>query len=102
MAIIGSGPAGLVAAHDLRRMGYAVTVFEAKDKMGGLLTDGFPSYRLPRKVVEKDLSIIEKMGIEVHLNTRVGKVSTEALLHGFDAVFLATGHCRSRTDPQGL
>ena len=91
VAIIGSGPAGLTAAHDLRRLGYAVTLFEAKDKMGGLLTDGFPSYRLPKKVVEKDLSIIEKMGIEVHLNTRVGKASYEALLQGFDAVFIATG-----------
>jgi heterodisulfide reductase subunit A len=91
VAIIGSGPAGLTAAHDLRRLGYALTLFEAKDKMGGLLTDGFPSYRLPKKIVEKDLSIIEKMGIEVHLNTRVGKASYEALLQGFDAVFIAAG-----------
>ena len=65
VAIIGAGPAGLTAAHDLRRMGYAVTLFESKNRMGGLLTNGFPSYRLPRKVVEKDLSIIPKMGIQV-------------------------------------
>ena len=91
VAIIGSWPAGLMAAHDLRRMGYAVTLFEAKDKMGGLLTDGFPSYRLPQKVIEKDLSIIGKMGIELHLNTRVGKASAGALLQAFDAVFVAPG-----------
>ncbi len=50
----------------------------------------FPLIDLPKKVVEKDLSIIEKMGIEVHLKTRVGKVSVGALLQGFDAIFIAT------------
>ena len=61
--------------------------------MGGLLTDGFPSYRLPKKVVEKDLSIIEKMGIEVHLGkTRwKGYLYRRRSFQSFDAVFIATG-----------
>ncbi len=92
VAIVGSGPSGLTAAYDLRKMGYHVTLFESQKEMGGLLTHGFPSYRLPRKVVEKDLSIIHKMGIEARLNTQVGKdISSESLYQSFDAIFIATG-----------
>jgi heterodisulfide reductase subunit A-like polyferredoxin len=92
VAIIGSGPSGLMAAHDLRRMGYSVAIFEAQDGLGGLLTHGFPSDRLPREVVEKDLSILKKMGIEIHLNKKVGKnISPDELLRLFDAIFVATG-----------
>ncbi len=92
IAIIGSGPSGLTAAHDLRRMGYRVTLFDSKSKMGGLLTHGFPSYRLPREVIEKDLAIIKKMGIEIHLNTEVGRdLLAEDLLQTFDAIYLAVG-----------
>jgi heterodisulfide reductase subunit A-like polyferredoxin len=92
VGIIGSGPSGLTAAYDLRRIGYPVTVFESRNEMGGLLTHGFPSYRLPRQVIEKDLAVIEKMGIEIRLNTEVGKdISPEALLQSFDAIYLAVG-----------
>lgn len=92
VAIIGSGPSGLTAAYDLRKMGYGITIFESRNQMGGLLTHGFPSYRLPRQVIEKDLSVIEKMGIEVRLKTEVGKdVSPEAVLQSFDAVYIAVG-----------
>jgi heterodisulfide reductase subunit A-like polyferredoxin len=92
VAIIGGGPSGLVAASDLRTLGYRVTLFESKNELGGLLTHGFPSYRLPRQVIEKDLSIIPKMGIEIRLNTEAGKeVSPEALLQSFDAIFIAVG-----------
>ena len=92
VAIIGGGPSGLVAAYDLRKMGYQVTVFESRNELGGLLTHGFPSYRLPRQVIEKDLSIINKMGIEIRLNTEVGKdVSPETLLQSFDAIFISVG-----------
>jgi heterodisulfide reductase subunit A len=92
VAVVGSGPAGLTAAYDLRRKGYRVAVFESEDQWGGLLTHGFPSYRLPRDVVEKDLAIIPKMGIELHLGQKVGKdISADTLLSSFDAVFLATG-----------
>jgi heterodisulfide reductase subunit A-like polyferredoxin len=92
VAIIGGGPSGLVAAYDLRKMGYQVTLFESRNELGGLLTHGFPSYRLPRQVIEKDLSIINKMGIEIRLNTEVGKdVSPETLLQSFDAIFISVG-----------
>jgi heterodisulfide reductase subunit A-like polyferredoxin len=85
-------PSRLTAAFDLRRMGYRVTVFESHDETGGLLTHGFPSYRLPREVIEKDLSILPKMGIEIRLKTTVGKdVSPESLSQSFDTVFLAVG-----------
>ena len=92
VAIIGGGPSGLVAAYDLRKMGYQVTLFESRNELGGLLTHGFPSYRLPRQVIEKDLSVINKMGIEIRLNTEVGKdVSPETLLQSFDAIFIGVG-----------
>jgi heterodisulfide reductase subunit A-like polyferredoxin len=92
VAIIGGGPSGLVAAYDLRKMGYQVTLFESQNELGGLLTHGFPSYRLPRQVIEKDLSIINKMGIEIRLNIEVGKdVSPETILQSFDAIFMSVG-----------
>ena len=92
VAIIGGGPSGLVAAYDLRKLGYQVTLFESRNELGGLLTHGFPSYRLPRHVIEKDLSILNKMGMEIRLNTEVGKdISPEALLQSFDAVFMGVG-----------
>lgn len=92
IAIIGSGPSGLTAAYDLRRMGYRVTLFESKSEIGGLLTHGFPSYRLPKEVIGKDLSIIHKMGIEIRLNTEVGRdLSVEDLLKTFDAIYIAVG-----------
>ena len=92
VAVIGAGPSGLTAAYDLRKMGYSVTLFESKNELGGLLTHGFPSYRLPKQVVEKDLSVIDKMGIEVKCNTQVGKdVSAETLTESYDAIFIAGG-----------
>lgn len=92
IAIIGAGPAGLTAAFDLRRKGYRVTLYESRDQLGGLLIYGFPSYRLPREVVKKDLSIIEKMGIEIRLNTEVGKdLSFQEIQEAYDAIFLAVG-----------
>lgn len=92
VAIIGGGPSGLVAAYDLRKMGYHITLFESREELGGLLIHGFPSYRLPKQVIEKDLSILNKMEIEIRLNTEVGKdISSETLLQSFDAIFIATG-----------
>jgi heterodisulfide reductase subunit A-like polyferredoxin len=92
VAIVGGGPSGLTAAYDLRKMGYRVTLLESKNELGGLLIHGFPSYRLPREVVRKDLSVIDKMGIEVKLNTQVGKdISSDALYQSYDAIFIAGG-----------
>jgi heterodisulfide reductase subunit A-like polyferredoxin len=92
IAIVGGGPSGLTAAYDLRKMGYQVTLFESRSELGGLLTHGFPSYRLPRKVVEKDLAVIDKMGIEVKCDSRAGKdISPETLNQSYDATFIAGG-----------
>jgi heterodisulfide reductase subunit A-like polyferredoxin len=92
VAIVGAGPAGLTAAHDLRRIGYAVTLYDSQNRMGGQLTNGFPSYRLPKKIVEKDLSIIPKMGIRAELNKRIGRdIDGTTLLKFYDAIFIATG-----------
>ncbi len=92
VAIIGGGPSGLVAAFDLRKLGYRVTLFESLNELGGLLTHGFPSYRLPKQVVKKDLSGLDKMGIEIRLGTEVGKdIPAETLLQSFDAIFIGVG-----------
>lgn len=92
VAIVGGGPAGLMAAYDLRKMGYRITLFESQNELGGLLTHGFPSYRLPREVVKRDLSVIDKMGIEIRLNTEVGRgISFENLHKSYDAIFIAVG-----------
>ena len=97
IAIVGSGPCGLTAAYDLKRMGYSVTLFESRDAIGGLLTHGFPSYRLPREVIEKDFSVLQRMGVELRLNTAVGRdISPEELRSSFDVIFLAAGAAGSQ------
>ena len=92
VGIVGGGPAGLVSAFDLRRKGYRVTIFDSHGELGGLLTHGFPSYRLPREVIHRDLSVIERMGIEVRLNTEIGRdMSFQELKEDYDAIFLGVG-----------
>ncbi len=92
VAIIGGGPAGLTAAFDLRTKGYQVTLFESKEELGGLLIYGLPSYRLPKEVIKKDLSVIEKMGIEIRLKTEIGRdLSFEEIERNYDAIFLSVG-----------
>ena len=73
VAIVGGGPSGMACAIDLRKAGYGVTIFEAQDKLGGMLYWGIPAYRLPKDVLERETSIIERLGVEVRYNTRVGK-----------------------------
>jgi len=98
VAIIGSGPAGLSAAHDLAVLGYAVTVFEASQVPGGMLHLGIPEYRLPRDVLQAQIREILDLGPELRLNARLGRDFTLSDLRkqGFQAVLLALGLHRSR------
>jgi len=92
IAIVGSGPSGLAAAHSLALKGYNVTVFEAEPVAGGVLATGIPKYRLPRDVLKQDIDYIEKLGVKIKTNTRVGKdVSFEDLRKNYDAIYIATG-----------
>jgi NADPH-dependent glutamate synthase beta subunit-like oxidoreductase/NAD-dependent dihydropyrimidine dehydrogenase PreA subunit len=99
VAIIGSGPVGLSAAHDLALMGYSVTIFEAAPLAGGMLCLGIPEYRLPRSVVEAQVREILDLGdITLKLNHAAGRDFTVSGLRreGFDAVVIAVGAHRSR------
>ncbi len=98
VAIIGSGVAGLSAAHDLALLGYKVTVFEADSVPGGMLTTGVPIYRLPRELVQLEIEAILKLGIELCLNTNVGTDITIPQLHseGYEAILIAVGLQRGR------
>lgn len=94
VAVVGSGPAGLTVCTDLAMLGYDVTLFEAFHKPGGVLIYGIPEFRLPKKIVEREVEYIKKLGVKVEYNTVVGKtVKVEELLkeEGFDAVFIGSG-----------
>jgi len=93
VAIIGSGPAGLSAAHDLAKKGYSVTVFEKSSLPGGLLRRCIPEYRIPKKIVDFDVKRITDLGVEIKTNVAIGKNLTikKLLQQGYNAVFVATG-----------
>jgi len=93
VAVIGAGPAGLAASCNLALMGYKVTIYDEQPLAGGMALVGIPPYRLPRDILEKEIGIIQGLGIEVKLNTRVGKdITLEQLSsQGFNAIFIATG-----------
>ena len=93
VAVIGSGPAGLTCAGDLAKMGYEVTIFEALHEPGGVLTYGIPEFRLPKAIVAREVSNLEKMGVDIELNMVIGKVLTipELFERGYEAVFVASG-----------
>jgi glutamate synthase (NADPH/NADH) small chain len=92
VAIVGSGPAGLTCAADLAKLGYDVTIFEALQKPGGVLTYGIPEFRLPKSIVEYEVNEIRRLGVKLVTNFVVGLTkSVDELAEEFDAVFLANG-----------
>lgn len=92
VAIVGAGPAGLSAAFYLKKDGHDVKVFDAHKDPGGMLRYGIPAYRLPRDILAKEIGVIEKMGVGIECDRRLGRDFTmESLLEDYDAVFLAIG-----------
>ena len=94
VAVIGSGPAGLTVAGDLARQGFNVTIFESQEEAGGVLMFGIPEYRLPKSIVRKEIEKIAALGVDIRLNTTVGRngVTVDSLfIEGFDAIFIGTG-----------
>lgn len=94
VGVIGSGPASITAAADLRKAGHEVVVFEAFHKPGGVMLYGIPEFRLPKKIVEEEINTLEKMGVEIRTNFLVGR--TRKLMDlldkdGFDAIFIGSG-----------
>ena len=100
IAIIGCGPAGLAAAHDLALMGFRPTIFEMDPIPAGMLATGVPGYRLPRELIQAEVAVIQAMGVEIRCNTQVGKdVSFADLRRDFAAIVIACGAKRSRALP---
>ena len=94
VAVIGSGPGGIVAAADTRRAGHDVTMFEAFHKTGGVLVYGIPEFRLPKAIVQQEIDTLAKMGVKIICNFVVGRTRTiEQLMKedGFDAVYIGVG-----------
>lgn len=93
VAVVGAGPAGLTCAGDLRKMGYEVTVFEALHVPGGVLMYGIPEFRLPKAVVQQEIDTLRDLGVEIKVNSVIGKIDNvnQLLEQGFDAVFIGTG-----------
>ncbi len=94
VAVIGSGPGGIVVATDVRRKGHDVTVFEAFHKPGGVMVYGIPEFRLPKAIVQKEIDVLKKMGVRLELNFIVGRTRTiEQLMKEdrFDAVYIGVG-----------
>ena len=98
IAIVGGGPAGLSVAYFLRRNGHATVVFDAMPKMGGMLRYGIPDFRLPQEVLDREIKVLQRMGIELRNDVRLGEeVSLADLERDFDAVFLGLGAWGARS-----
>lgn len=98
VAVIGAGPSGLSAAHDLAKLGYEVTVFESSPVAGGMLYLGLPVYRLPRDIIKLEVDAINNLGVEIRTNTALGKdFDIEGLkMAGYEAIFIAIGANKSK------
>lgn len=98
IGIVGAGPAGLTCAYHLARLGYAVTIYEARERPGGMLAYAIPVYRLPREVVAAEVAGLHALGVAFRCGVRIGKdLSFEDLHRAHDALFLAVGRGRVRT-----
>ena len=93
VAIVGSGPSGLTCAGDLAKRGYDVTVYEALHTAGGVLVYGIPEFRLPKKIVAKEVDTLKKLGVHIQTNVVIGKTLTidELFEMGYEAVFVGSG-----------
>lgn len=92
IAVIGSGPAGMMAAYDLRIKGHAVTVFESENEPGGMLRWAIPEFRLPEQILEKEFDMLRSMGVKFQHNVFIGRdKSMDELKNQFDALIVATG-----------
>src|SRR5665648_31512 len=101
LAVLGSGPAGLSAAYQLARIGYPMIVFEAGDELGGLLRTGIPAYRLPRKVIDREIAFILAHGVQVRSGQRVSRSRLVEMRREYDGVVVATGLQKRRTADLG-
>jgi glutamate synthase (NADPH/NADH) small chain len=92
VAIIGSGPGGMACADELAKLGYAVTIFEAQTRPGGLLVNGIPSFKLEKEIVDRRFDLLRRRGVSVRCNMKVGRdVPLSILREKFDAIYLAIG-----------
>lgn len=93
VAVVGSGPSGLTCAGDLAKKGYSVSIFEALHKAGGVLVYGIPEFRLPKRIVAKEVETLKKLGVDVETNVVIGKTLTidELFDMGYEAVFVGSG-----------
>ncbi len=92
IAIIGAGPSGISAAYYLRTLGYRITIFESKEHPGGATMYGIPKYRLPMEMLEKEIGLLEEIGVQFQFNTTIGhEVTFDELYTAYDAVFMGVG-----------
>ena len=97
VAVVGSGPAGLAAAHDLARAGHSVAIYEGEEELGGVLRTGIPSYRLPREVLDREIARIRALGVMIRTGEFLGPSAVAFLSERYDAVIVAAGFGQTST-----
>ena len=93
VAVVGSGPSGLACASDLAKQGFEVTIYEALHKAGGVLIYGIPEFRLPKKIVAREIEGLKELGVDIETNVVIGKTITidELFEEGYEAIFIGSG-----------